>query len=46
MKDTKNNEIMLLLQEHKKPLVPRTEDEMAKLLDYSLQKLGIDPPKR
>lgn len=32
MKDTKNNEIMLLLQEHKKPLVPRTEDEMAKLL--------------
>ena len=32
MKDTKNDEIMPLLQEQKKPLVPRTEDEMAKLL--------------
>lgn len=29
MKDTKNDEIMPLLQEQKKPLVPRTEDEMA-----------------
>lgn len=32
MKDTKNDEIMPLLQEQKKPLVPRTEDEMVKLL--------------
>ena len=32
MKDTKNDEIMPLLQEQKKPLVPRTEDEMTKLL--------------
>ena len=32
MQNTKNDEIMPLLQEQKKPLVPRTEDEMAKLL--------------